>query len=304
MRLRTGSSSERMERDRTTWYHDSEMSAGSGFRDDLRKIYLRRLNELGWSVSLELSLKDLGVEYYELIRRHIAPIPRNVYLSDRVNAATQYRDAIAVIVSKFEQGGSLTPYLSRSIERSGSRDPMMADWGIHHLHLGTSIEHHGFTTRTGDIVLAKVDLGNAYLIDILPHGPGHLPWTETDIFETIHRNWPHLTSAWSLPSIVAGDKRLSPTEHQQLRKAGIASFVTLSDGTVLMPSMGVTTARTSGESIDLVARDWQVVKTLENMLGPMGVEYILVEVSPPHVRIRHKSPRGHTLSFVPIYEGW
>ena len=61
-------------------------------------------------------------------------------------------------------------------------DLLIADWGIHHLHL--SPERDG--RRTGDLLFAVFRPDDAYLLQILPHGN----WAELSLLETIVRNWP------------------------------------------------------------------------------------------------------------------
>jgi hypothetical protein len=269
------------------------------FREDLKEIYLRRLGELGWSRSEDLSLHDLAIQYYDLRRRYIPSRPRRVQVSDRVESADQHSEAIKIIAAKVKHGESLTAHLSRGISRAGSLDLMMVDWGIHHLHLSASIEPDGFVTRTGDILFVRLEDDCVYFIDILPHGGGQPPWTDVDIFETIHRNWPELTNEWALRRIIAfpGGGPFSAAERRRMRQRGIQVPITLSDGTVIVPSMGITLAGTSGEALIQYDRDVQFVDGVGRFLGAaLGQRFRLIDIEPPFVEIKDKI-MGYTLKF-------
>src|SRR5665213_2212108 len=89
--------------------------------------------------------------------------PRTVYRSRELLASAEaqtFSAEIAELVRKTEAGEDLTPHLSRAVDtaflsaqeraalpqhqREKDLDRMLADWGIHHLHLSNELEADGF----------------------------------------------------------------------------------------------------------------------------------------------------------------
>lgn len=115
-----------------------------------------------------------------------------------------------------------------------SLDRLLADWGIHHLHLGT--EPHptrpGFLARTGLVLLVALLEADAYLIDLRPHERDGGNWAELEILRIVVRNWPDAgilrRSNWA----VSLTQRWSDEERRELRLAGIAGGGVEIDGQV------------------------------------------------------------------------
>src|SRR5665213_3062667 len=95
--------------------------------------------------------------------RHPSARPRTVYRSRELLASAEaqtFSAEIAELVRKTEAGEDLTPHLSRAVDtaflsaqeraalpqhqREKDLDRMLADWGIHHLHLSNELEADGF----------------------------------------------------------------------------------------------------------------------------------------------------------------
>jgi hypothetical protein len=208
----------------------------------------------------ELNSKDLGellAIYGNWRLRFVPPRSRQVHRSSELSAnpkAAQYAAALDAIESDIKVGADLTPYLSRGITHSyvsssaapakmhqrRDRDLMIAEWGVHHLHLSTRVEADGFVERSGDLLFAAFREGDAYLIDIYPHDDS---WALEDVVRTAVRNWPQARLFYQLPGAVGLGKTFSNDERLQLRKAGVTSAIEI-DGHVYMPP-GQTTAGTS-----------------------------------------------------------
>ncbi len=134
--------------------------------------------------------------YFNWHARFIPARPRTVHKAAALSANPlasdpAYKPALDQIISSVEVGGDLTRYLSRGIKHiyqmPGQRylDLLLNDWGIHHLHLSTTVEPDGFVRRTKPLLVA-VFRQDAYLIDILPHGA----WTKESMIRTIVQEWP------------------------------------------------------------------------------------------------------------------
>lgn len=212
------------------------------FHKDLRHIYENRLRSMGRQPDSANDTYSLGVQVYDLLRRYISSTPRQVCFSDRMSShSDRHGPALNEIRRKAEKGLSLTAHLSRAVAsptgagsgKTRDKDLLMVDWGLHHLHLSINVEADGFVSRTENVLFAKVTEAALYFVDVLPHGKGKLPWVEVSLLETIDRNWPRLLDHCRLTMPSSGDDSMTPEERHQLRRAGVATFTSLPNGTVL-----------------------------------------------------------------------
>jgi hypothetical protein len=194
-----------------------------------------------------MSLSDLLIVYGNWRARIPSEAPREVHRSRRLSdnaKLTEHRGAFDAIVSKIEGGEDLVPHLSKRVavaydppgqnQRNQHRhdlDLLVADWGIHHLHLSATIQADGFVARTGDLLFARFTETAAYLIDVLPHNS----WTEISLLESLVREWP---SAELLHGSLSDLRLVSPPpseeDRRRLRNAGVSQLVEI-DGRVYMP---------------------------------------------------------------------
>jgi hypothetical protein len=117
---------------------------------------------------------------------------------------------------------------------------MLNDWGVHHLHLGTQIKN-GFVERAGPLLFARITDEYFYAIDVYDHHS----WTNSEIVDTVHRNWPESVTRWVLQGVQG--ERLTDGERTALRKVHANAFFLTKDGTTYGPLGGGTMA--SGHNI-------------------------------------------------------
>lgn len=92
-----------------------------------------------WETELiGLSEEDIAFGYYELMHRMISAEPRRVHFSREFSCPTEHRNGLNWLVSKLRIGEPTFPHLSRKINKLKAHDKHLSDWGIQHLHLGTS----------------------------------------------------------------------------------------------------------------------------------------------------------------------
>lgn len=126
-----------------------------------RRIRRHVLAEMPEDPSKELaskSLPDLLLIYGNWRSRLIAAIPRSAHESSELRVSPAYRrhaPVLDAIKHKISAGEDLTTHLSRGVKvayepeglapeelkRRRDRDLLIADWGMHHLHLSTSLEN-------------------------------------------------------------------------------------------------------------------------------------------------------------------
>src|SRR5262249_60253000 len=110
----------------------------------------------------------------------------------------EIRAGVAAVEIELAAGADPTPRLSRKLLKRGFNDKMLNDWGIHHLHLGLSMEPEGrFITRTGDVLFVLFRDDDAYLIDVREHGA----WCDGDLVEIVHTNWPETIRQFRLEGV-------------------------------------------------------------------------------------------------------
>src|SRR5690242_6368979 len=169
----------------------------------LRRHALAELpKEKGQRQELEsLELRDLLTVYGNWRYRCPPSRPRSVHISrelEKEMEAGEAPKALGPLIQKIKDGNALKAFLSRNVNvaidrsegtphhRRKDLDLLLAEWGVHHLHLSAVIEADGFAERTRDLLFVVVRPNDAYLIGIFPHGS----WTKWAVAERAVRNWP------------------------------------------------------------------------------------------------------------------
>ena len=175
--------------------------------------------------------------YASLNRRIIARRPRQILKASDFDSSN-YEEGIAKLEYAIRNGENLSPYMSKTIDDPNFHDSMLDHWGIYHFHLGTALEGRGnFISRTGDILLCRVDGRYVYFIKVLPHGRNiSAPWYRKGLIEIVHENWPESIKH----ALARGVTGISPIyddqEVEELRRTThLAILLQMSDGTVYMP---------------------------------------------------------------------
>ena len=221
-------------------------SARVDFRNDLYLILKAKIHAGGWDVSHITSLDCAATSYFSLQRRVVSPRARTVLKSSTFQCPPEVATGLAVLEKSIVLGHDINGHQSRSIAKPSYQDGLMNDWGIHHFHLGEAKDASGFVTRTGPVLLARVDDNAVYMLAIRSHGLGHKPWFEQELVRIIHTNWPGTIARYSLSGVLGIRPVPTDSDVEDLRKAGITTMLQMPDGTVYMPlGGGQSTAGTS-----------------------------------------------------------
>ncbi len=178
---------------------------------------------------------DLLITYLNWRHRLISQQPRSIFRSKTLRANPlsfdpDYGVALERMCELIKRGGDLKPHLSRRIKTGyvgppggqlGKRsdlDLLLNDWGIHHLHLSTTLEPDGFVRRTKPVLIGAFERDNAYLIDILPN---HHSWTREYIAHILIGNWPRSSFVREVKGVLGVNPAPSDNERGELRNAGI-----------------------------------------------------------------------------------
>lgn len=136
---------------------------------------------------------------------------------------------------------------------------VLNDWGIFHFHLGHEIESDGYAERTGPVLFGFITHDSFHEINIYNHGN----WSNTDLIEIVHRNWPHLLEKFRLDDVVQMAYTPSSTTVKEFRKNQINSFIQVADGTVYsQPGSGYAT---DGTAVDVSVATIRYKKFMDHL---------------------------------------
>ena len=201
------------------------------FKQDWKEYIEFQFQELGFSYNENESLEDNTVRYFRISRRLISKKKRNVYISKSLIVSPEFKTSFNEIVRRLEKGEDIKPYQSRLTKKTEINDLLLNDWGIHHLHLGDTLESDAYIKRTAQLLYAMFIENAVYLIDILSHGQ----WTNTDLIQRMHDNWKEVMVKFK---IVISPLSLSEDQRKILRNKHANAIVTVSDGTTYGPLGG------------------------------------------------------------------
>lgn len=194
-----------------------------------------------------MPLHELLTTYGNWRGQLVPPRPRRSHTSTELgesSKAVEHKGAFDAIIGSIQSGADLKPHLGRGIKivhdpaadatgklgRRMDRDLLIADWGVHHLHLSTTIESDGLVSRTGDLLFAAFTPDDAYLINIYPHGS----WALKEVLETAVRNWPEAGLLSQVHYVVGLTQEYTDEERWALRNAGTTGPLEI-NGKVYMP---------------------------------------------------------------------
>jgi hypothetical protein len=171
--------------------------------------------------------------------------PRRVYISSDLldnHDRLAYSAGLVAALSEIAHGHDLRPRTSTAIEhaytpwtppllargRPGQRhvDRLLADWGLHHLHLGTTPhpKRPEFVSRTRHVRFVAFKPEDAYLVDVAEHESDGANWSALKLLEIVVRNWPDagiLVASTFAVGLTNGN--WSDEDRRALRRAGIST---------------------------------------------------------------------------------
>ncbi len=204
------------------------------------------LASYGYSTDSFSDLMDLAVSYYNAAFRRIPSVPRSILKSDVFSCPSGHEAGLAELERKICIGEDITSHLSRGLKKLDGEDDLLSDWGVYHLHLGTAIESDGFMSRTGPVLYAIPSESKMHFIQAYSHGN----WSNRDVIEIVHRNWPQILAPFSPKGVV--DISMNPDSGHiaKFRKAHINTSLKMSDGTIYFsPGLGMMTDGTSARAV-------------------------------------------------------
>lgn len=103
---------------------------------------------------------------------------------------------------------------------------MLADYGIHHLHLSNQLKSNGFVQRGRELLFAVFSRDDAYLLGIYTHAD----WLREELAPIIIRNWPGVGPFYKLGYVLGSTHVPTEDERRLVRRVGVSSGLVEVDG--------------------------------------------------------------------------
>jgi hypothetical protein len=172
------------------------------------------------------------------MRRRIAPQPRALMVADDFVCPPELESGWYALREKVREGFDLNPHLSKRHASLLNPDGLLAEWGVHHFHLGITPDSRdpNFVSRTGPLLYALVTDQVFCAINVYSHSS----FENCNVLEGIHRNWPEFIARYR----VNGTTGFSLTAEQRrtVRKKNANVHIATLDGTVYTSIGGVVMA--------------------------------------------------------------
>ncbi|MCW3033110.1 MAG: hypothetical protein JWM60_1455 [Solirubrobacterales bacterium] len=184
----------------------------------------------------DLPLRSLLSEYGTSRSRVPEWRPRAVHVAPQLTAdprAAKVRRDAEALIAKIEAGEDLTAYLSdrvleprdpgaesQPLSARRDRDLLLAEWGVHHLHLTPG---HG-----PDLLFVAFRPDDAYVIGLYSHSD----FARKGVLERMVHNWPDSELVHKVSSGLELSQQWSDREHKHLRENGISGPFIEVDGAV------------------------------------------------------------------------
>lgn len=249
------------------------MEIQTNFLEDYRQWLVCQLRQFDPAIDPASGWDELCIRYENWRHRHIPAKPRTVHVAPGLQCPPALEVGFNALKEKIQRGDDLTPHLSTRITDLDFYDGLLDDWGIYHLHLGTNPHprNPAFVERTAEVLMARFDEQNAYLIEIVPHGQ----WTRKRLLQIIHRNWPETIARYRIPGIVKLERDITEEEHARLRKGGVFVLVEIDGDAYVPPGGGLTTSGVGVKVVDCCARMVQTIRQYEDALRNNAAEVVM-----------------------------
>lgn len=207
------------------------------FRADwIARLRTELTSSRGWPLHEVASLNDNEVpsRYFDAQLRRITPAPRLIEIGDTFICPPKLQAGLVSLKSKVEQGVDINSHLSKGHASMTNLDGLLADWGVHHFHLGIAPDpgNPTYSGRTGPLLYALVTEDAFYVIGVY----SHRDFEDQSVLEAIHRNWPELISNYRVKGVTA--ETLNAKERRALRNNNANVITAVADGTTYGPLTG------------------------------------------------------------------
>jgi len=259
--------------------------------------YLKQcLQNLGYPVDTLSDPDQVSIAYFNAIKRRLPVKKRKLFKSKEFSCPDELEGGLQIFENKIRNGDDINPHLSRGLKKLKYDDYLLNDWGIYHFHLSSDIEGDGYTKRTGPVLFGFLTHDSFYEINIYNHGN----WTNVDLIEILHNNWPYLIEKFRLDDVIQMAYKPNSSIIKDLRKNQLNSFLQVSDGTVYsQPGLGYSTLGTAVDVSVATTRYKQLMRHLQNSIR----DQLLDEMKKELKKLGHNEDEDIELRLC-IENGW
>lgn len=188
---------------------------------------------------------------FTLTRSLIAPAPRKIKVASNFVCPEHLRLGYEQLLLEIEQGKDLSPRASRKQRDSKVFvDKMLADWGVHHLHLGSDYikkgKNKGLVQGNKEILFVYVTQDYVHIIDVFDH----CSWAKEKVLQVVHDNWPELIEVYRLPRDVDIAQNITELDRLNYRNSNINTFTKIGDTVYFTPGGGLTCGGLGGADVE------------------------------------------------------
>ncbi len=218
--------------------------------DWIAQLRSHLVNVQGWLAAEVANLDDRDVRfrYFDAQRRRIAPAPRIIKIADDFVCPEEHETGWKALQEKVRNGEDINLHLSKRHASLLNPDGLLAEWGVHHFHLGVvpDQKHPTYVGRTGPLLYALVNDQSFCAINVYTHQS----FENSGILESIHRNWPMMITRYRAKGVTGGE--WNRAQRRALRNKNANVLVATADGTVYMSiSGGVMASGVNAEAVRL-----------------------------------------------------
>lgn len=203
-------------------------------QDKVMNYITNELASKNFNINTNQSYDNYLFDYVNFVNKtHFIDKKWNIIESPSLNCPSNVKNGFELLKDNLRNGINIASYLSKGYLKPYD-DMLLNDWGIHHFHLGESMEKDGFIKRTDELAFVIFNDDNAYIIAIQKHGN----WANQKFIEEIDKNWPNIIEHSLAKN--AESLSFSPTNEmqEQFRKLGLISPIQLSNGKIYLPIGG------------------------------------------------------------------
>lgn len=209
---------------------------------DIARMYTQALAAEGFAVDPRWSISDLSINFVNMQHRRILPKPRAVkwsaeLLKKRPTLPLEEWRALFEIEAAARAGADLNSRISRqALKATHTHDRTLNDLGLHHLHLGRTLDPQSGAINGTDLILfVFVENETLYFVDVRPHND----WGAQELVDIPWANWPEMFEEDVLPFAIPHSGPNPDAETRRLaRNAGLMMFPQGPDGRPYMPHGG------------------------------------------------------------------
>lgn len=254
------------------------------FKNDLRELIVKEFDDrYGIACTHTNDVYKLLCNSLNTHQKLISTNIRKVHISNELkkrNIPQKIKDICAELKVKFQKGDDVNPHLSRWILNSDKPDPLLNDWGLHHIHLDNEKENESgyFFKRADFLLFVLVGESEVYFIDIVRHNTNNV-FSRKDLLRIINNNWPEILEPHVM-RITGSGSTYSDKDIDELRKAGINTVIEIDGKCILSPGGGISLV---GTNFPHTMQAKEILKRIEELESIVRNNSSKMVTNPPNV---------------------